>query len=258
MQDTFGDELIARAERHAGRALKTLPACKPIPHHKHRRTTEAGGADHPGAVVPWIAAADFLLLARGIRHAQQSTAQAADCYSQLDPALRHFTTPRWSWASAASDFLHAFRFQPHLSAGHRTAERITPGAKSPGSGRRCARRDVYGKFPSSHWAARTMPEAMGAGFLRPPLINTARRSRNGSGLPTPICRQYFRTSRTSPHRRSVSWAEEQARAHDTAGFSVLSFHTMASRHHRNAGRGLYKAAANFRVQFSLVSPLPTT
>lgn len=34
--------------------------------------------------------------------------------------------------------------------------------------------------------------------------------------------------------------------------------TMASRHHRNAGRGFYKAAADFRVQFPPVSPLSTT
>ena len=74
------------------------------------------------------------------------------------------------------------------------------------------------------------------------------------GVATAICRRYFEPHELPP-RRSVSGLRT-TRAH-YGGFSVLSFHTMASRHHRNAGRNFYKAATDFRVQFPLVSPFPT-
>ena len=195
-----------------GAALKgSAGACRPLSRLPDiGAPAAASGTDHSGAIRSRSAAPDFLLLARRIRYAQRAIADAAGVVrATRSGADRVSTMRRSNWACRSRLLRSRFPISAAPSSRARTAEPITRGAATTWWwAARC--RAAISTALSHARAGR--PDDVGNNgrwIPTPRWINMARRWLSGSAWRRAICRQFSRTCRTSPRRRSASWAERR-------------------------------------------------
>ena len=120
-----------------------------ISHHQSRLAVAAGGADHPGAIVPGDEPANLLLLAGRIRHARRRTGNAQQSLSAVEPGaggvLRGYAG---TGNGTERDHIHRVRFQPDLPAHHHRRQRSRLGQPSLVLGGAVQGGQIYGQFPT--------------------------------------------------------------------------------------------------------------